>query len=71
MKNNICINSLNEFELNIIEEFESISSQFLEVSNETLIYETVRRLNLLKDKRKLTKKDKMFLNLYNNGCLKR
>ena len=53
------------------EEFESISSQFPEVSNETLIYETVRRLNLLKDKRKLTKKDKMFLNLYNNGCLKR
>ena len=71
MKNNTCMNSLNEFELNIIEEFESISSQFPEVSNETLIYETVRRLNLLKDKRKLTRKDKMFLNLYNNGCLKR
>lgn len=71
MKNNTCINNLNEFELNIIEEFERISSQFPEVSNETLIYETVRRLNLLKDKRKLTKKDKMFLNLYNNGCLKR
>ena len=71
MKNNTCMNSLNEFELNIIEEFESISSQFPEVSNEALIDETVRRLNLLKDKRKLTKKDKMFLNLYNNGCLKR
>ena len=52
MKNNTCMNSLNEFELNIIEEFESISSQFPEVSNETLIYETVRRLKLLKDKRK-------------------